>query len=409
MSVSADKPFEMAHSNAHGWLIVIVAILMQTVISGIAISSFSFWIPSWMEEYGVGRAHIMTTLTGALLVSALVGPFGGYLMDRWSVRGVACSGLLIFSAGAVLMGYAHAFWQIQLLYAIAFGLGLGLAGTPAAQTMTAKAFEQKQGAALSLVVVGLMLGGVVMPKIIASLLASYDWRTVARCISVAGIILIPIIGSVVRIQTRNVPGRAVLPASAEWTIRSILSAPQFWILLIVFLPEYGAMMGYIANVAQFSAGWGLSASEAASCLSLTGLAAICVTPIVGRLADRFDPRYVLLAGYLLAAGGFLAAVGGTSGAAKIVAACLLIGTGTAFFYPMQGILVASQFGARSFGRALGLLNFFLLIGAAAGPAGGALRDTFGNYNLFFALSALLPVLCSAALFLRTKPAVQSLR
>jgi MFS family permease len=402
MSISADNTVEVARGNFHGWLIVIVAILMQTVVSGVAISSFSFWIPAWMDAYGVGRAHIMTTLTGALLVSALVGPFGGYLMDRWSVRGVACSGLLIFSIGATLLGFAHAFWQIQLLYAISFGLGLGLAGTPAAQTMTAKAFEQGRGAALSLVVVGLMLGGVVMPKVIASLLSSYDWRTVAWCISVGGVALIPIVGGVVRIHSRAAPSRiAATPASAEWTIRSILSTPRFWVLLIVFLPEYGAMMGYIANVAQFSAGWGLSASEAASYLSLTGIAAICVTPFVGRLADRFDPRYVLLAGYLLAGSGFLLAIGAL-GVVQIVAACLLIGAGTAFFYPMQGILVARQFGARSFGRALGLLNFFLLIGAAAGPGGGALRDKFGNYSYFFVLCALVPVLCSAALFLRTK-------
>lgn len=401
MSISADNTVEIARSNFHGWLIVTVAILMQTVVSGVVISSFSFWIPAWMEAYGVGRAHVMATLTGALLVSALVGPIGGYLMDRWSVRGVACSGLLIFSVGATLIASAHTFWQIQLLYAITLGLGLGLAGTPAAQTMTAKAFQQRQGTALSLVVIGALLGGVVIPKIIASLLASYDWRTVARCISIGGVVLIPIVGGVVRIRARAAPSRiAVTPASAEWTIRSILSTSRFWILLVVFLPEYGAMMGYIANVAQFSAGWGLSASKAASYLSLTGMAAICATLFVGRLAERFDPRYVLLAGYLLAGGGFLSAIGATT-VVQIVAACLLIGAGTAFFYPMQGILVARQFGARSFGRALGLLNFFLLVGAAAGPGGGALRDKFGNYNYFFMLCALVPVLCSAALFLRT--------
>jgi MFS family permease len=407
MSISADRAVEVGHGNFHGWLIVTVAILMQTVVSGVAISSFSFWIPAWMETFGVGRAHIMTTLTAALVVSALVGPIGGYLMDRWSVRWVACVGLLIFSIGATLIGSAQAFWQIQVLYAITFGLGLGLAGTPAAQTMTAKAFDRKQGAALSLVVVGLMLGGVIMPKIIASLLTSYDWRTVTRCISIGSVALIPIVGSVVRIHARTATQNISAQSSnTEWTLRSILATPSFWILLIVFLPEYGAMMGYIANVAQFSAGWGLSASDAASYLSLTGFAAVCVTPFVGRIADRFDPRYVLLAGYLLAGSGFLFGIGAQQ-VVQIVAACLLIGIGTAFFYPMQGILVARQFGSQSFGRALGLLNFFLLIGAAAGPAGGALRDKFGNYTYFFVLCALLPVICSAALFVRVKPAQQS--
>src|ERR1700730_7968983 len=113
MTMSVDKSVDSVRSNYHGWIIVAVAVLMQTVVSGVVISSFSFWIPALMEAYGVGRATIMVTLTGALFVWALVGPVSGYFMDRWSVRGVACCGLLIFSIGAALISFADQFWQIQ--------------------------------------------------------------------------------------------------------------------------------------------------------------------------------------------------------------------------------------------------------------------------------------------------------
>jgi MFS family permease len=403
-----------ANGNHRGWLIVGVAVLMQTVVSGVVVSSFSFWIPSWMSAFGTGRAVVTATLTAALFAAALIGPVGGHFMDRWSVRGVACLGLIIFAAGAALISLANGFWQVQLLYGIAFGMGLAFAGVPAAQTMTAKAFERGQGLALSLVILGTPLGGVIMPKIIATLLTHYDWRAAARIVAIGTLMLIPIVAWSVRpnpkVHATRQDAGTLAPGlvSPDWNIRTILATPGFWLLLIVFFPEYAAMMGYIANVAQFSEGWGLSPTQAASYLSLAGLAAIGAIVVVGRLSGRGDPRYVLFTGYIIAGCGFLLAIGAAS-TVQIGAACVLIGAGTAVFYPLQGILVARQFGAESFGRAIGLLNFFLLAGGLAGPLGGAMRDRLGNYNSFFILCALVPILCSTALlFLRPQPVAGAL-
>jgi hypothetical protein len=52
----------------HGWNVAAVAILFQTVISGAAITSFSLWVPSWIDAFHTERAPVISAMTLTLIV-----------------------------------------------------------------------------------------------------------------------------------------------------------------------------------------------------------------------------------------------------------------------------------------------------------------------------------------------------
>lgn len=397
--ISTDKP------SQNVWRIVLVTIFFQALVSGAVLSSFSFWVSAWMASFDVPRAPIMTAMTGAICIAALMGPVGGYLMDRWSPRGSVVIGLSFFSLGAGLLSLADRLWQLQLLYGLGFGIGLGLAGTGAAQTMAAKAVVSHRGLAFGLVVMGASLGSIVAPPLVASLISSYDWRTACRCIAAVGFAAIWIVLIAGRIGSGGGVGgdegrAAGVPEGggiAEWTFAKTLRHPNFWWLIIATAPFFAAMMAYAANVSLIAQDWGLSLKHAAFFYSWTGIAALCCKPIVGRLADRHDPRRLYL-GAMVCSGVGYALLIGSPGFARILAGGGLLAIGMGTYYVMQGVLVDRYFGRASYGRVLGLLNMVLLVGALGGPAAGAARDLLGSYDLILALLAVVPPLTALGLW-----------
>lgn len=398
-----------AKTDFNAWGVVALGIVLQVVISGVVFSSFSFWISAWMHTFDAPRAPILITLTVALFASALISPISGYFMDRWSVRGVICIGLCFFGTGATLISIADRLWQIQVLYALGLGVGMGLAGALAAQTMTAKTVRGKRGLAFALTAMGTPLGGILIPPLLVLLLSHFDWRVVERIIAVAGFSLVPVVAAVAPISSQPTPKSANHdPAadhvvSSEWSTKQILSTLNFWIVLTVFLPTYAAQIAYAANISQIASGWGLAPKDAAFIYSLSSIMTLCCKPIVGRLADYYDPRLLLIGGYTVWAVGFLILLGSPS-SHRIMAGSATIGIGSSIYALMQSVMINRYFGTRSFGRVLGLLNLFLLFGALGGPIAGAIRDAVGNYNYVLLACGVVPLLSTICLFKLKTPA-----
>ena len=108
-------------------------------------------------------------------------------------------------------------------------------------------------------------------------------------------------------------------------------------------------------------------------------------PVAGRLADRFGPRRVFLAGGLLVAtAGLIGTLGPTFG--WVVVARAVVGLGTGALYPAAVAMVreqADRLGVPAPAGVLGLLNTASLVTLTVGPPlGGVLVDTVGWRAVF---------------------------
>jgi MFS transporter, DHA1 family, multidrug resistance protein len=115
-------------------------------------------------------------------------------------------------------------------------------------------------------------------------------------------------------------------------------------------------------------------------------------PLWGRLADRIGYRVMLLRAIVCAA-IFLACMGLAPSAGVLLALRMIQGALTGTVYSAQA-LVAASVPERETGRAMGLLQMSVYIGATFGPvAGGVVAEVFG-YRAAFAGAGIL--LASAA-------------
>ena len=78
-------------------------------------------------------------------------------------------------------------------------------------------------------------------------------------------------------------------------------------------------------------------------------------------------------------------------------AAALQGFATGGVMPMMGIMYVSRFGTLSFGRVLGLVNLFLMIGSFGSILSGFIFDLTQSYDAAFLVFALTLLPCVVAM------------
>src|SRR5689334_12041613 len=120
---------------------VIIAILFQIPILGLIQSCFSFWVIPWLTEFESPRAPVVLGATGMLAVGALIAPFVGRALDRWSISSIMTIGLIFYAVGFLILAIARELWIVIAVYGITSGVGFSLIGPLATQTLTARWFR----------------------------------------------------------------------------------------------------------------------------------------------------------------------------------------------------------------------------------------------------------------------------
>src|SRR5580658_5992790 len=95
----------------YGWALVGVAFVTMAV--GVnARTAFSLLFPPILGEFGWSRAVTAGTFSFGFLVSALVTPYIGRVMDRRGPLLVVEAGAMTMGAGLLLATFVHEPWQL---------------------------------------------------------------------------------------------------------------------------------------------------------------------------------------------------------------------------------------------------------------------------------------------------------
>ena len=149
---------------------------------------------------------------------------------------------------------------------------------------------------------------------------------------------------------------------------------------------------------------GLSASNAASMFTVTGISAAIAMPIVGRMLDRF-PTERMLAGGLLVMTASLISVTQVSDVKSAMVYALIFGINNGVTMTYFTFLWPRYFGRKHLGSIQGMGQMVGVVGASLGPLPLAMAvDLSGSYDSTLRGLAILPVICAVvALFLREVP------
>lgn len=381
-----------------GWTIIAVAIVFQAVSLGTIYYGFTFWITAWMREFHASRAEIMAAMTGLTIVSGLLVPFVGRALDRRSIRALVCTGAILQASAFVLIGLSTALWQIVLIYTTLLAGGLALVGPLAGQTLATKWFAARRGLAIGLVVTGIPVGGLLLPPVITELFATFGWRTTHFILGGLALVAIAL---PVWLLVRNTPRDAqvapepgdlrteIVTHDAAWSTRRILSQRLFWVLGVSLLTLNTIVAAVLQNLGPRAEDLGIPVRQAAYLVSTYAAALMFANVLFGKLADRWDSRYLYWIAAALLALSLLLMLG-NPGYWLLLLACVPLGLAEGCILPVMGMVVSRHFGARAFGRVAGLLLFLITGSAMLGAMlMGWIRDRSGSYDMALVLALLI--------------------
>ena len=390
---------------SYRWYIVATTLVNQAISVGILIYCFALFAVPWLEQYSVSRGTAMLAIFSLQLVAGLSSPLLGRLLDQYPIKNLVIIGATCISAGLLSLSQATHFWQVALCYATLLPIGMVLSGTLASQSLVSKWFSSDRSMALGISAMGTSIGGFILPFVTVWLFDSYDVETTLIVLAILSFaILVPLNLVVLRVQPPAAPEPAENIASLDtknWTSSAILTTRTFWIPVLGFIPVNAAFGGVQFNLGAYVGDLGFEQQIAAQLISITSISMIAGKFIFGRLGDKVDHRKLYwLMSVLLGLSLFL--YQGAPGRIELTLAAALQGLATGGMLPMMGIMYASRFGTLSFGKVLGFVNLFLMIGSFGSLFSGWMFDTMQSYD--YAFWTFFALLVPAAIAMRWLPA-----
>jgi len=391
----------------YGWLLVAVAFVTMAV--GVnARTTFSLLFPAILAEFHWDRGVTAGAFSFGFLVSALVTPFVGRLMDARGPRLVVEIGVVTMAAGLILASLVSQPWQLYLTLGALAGGGVNCLAYTGQSLYLPNWFVRRRGLALSIAFAGVGVGSITILPWQAWLIGTAGWR--AACVSL-GILLLVLLGPLNLLlkhrpedmglhpdgltsahasadRTANIVDHAW--AAVDWTLGRALRTRRFWWLAIGYFCALFSWYAIQVHQTKYLIEIGFAPSQAAWALGLVSLVAVPGQIALGHLSDRIGREWVWMIGNL----GFvlcflcLLALRGTPTPTLLYAMILAQGTLGYGLTAVMGAIPLEIFEGRHYGSIFGTVMLAAILGGAAGPwVTGVIYDATGSYAMAFWIAA----------------------
>ena len=394
----------------YGWVLVGLGFFVQFVVMGTMIQSFPVFLLPLAEEFGTGRAEAALPTVAIMGAGLIFSPLIGMAVTRFPIRNVMLLGAAVMVAGFYLLSQATAFWQIVLIYGIAGPTALSALGAISCNSLMVNWFERKRAMALGIAMMGMSISGAVLIPLSTWGLEHWGWRGVYEAFALSGLALMPPIAWLVVTRPSDMglaqagdatpatpDGPALFAPGPLLSVRALLFSPILWgVAAACGLGFFGAVAVMNHGIA-LAVDRGIAPMRAAGLLSAISVGAALGKLVFGWLSDRVGEKGAL--GTALAV-EFVALIGLWSfeSYSALLVAAGAFGLGMGGISPLQAALLARGFGARDFGRAMGLLGPVTIPFTIGGPPlAGWIFDTQGSYDLalviFMVTTAIAGFVC----------------
>ena len=159
----------------YGWVIVGVAFV--TMALGVtARTSFSLLMPPLIDEFGWDRGLAAGAFSFGFLVSAVISPIVGRVMDIRGPRVVILTGVLVLTAGLALAPSIERPWQLYLTLGVLVGGGANMMTYTVHSQFLPNWFVARRGLAISIAFAGVGIGAIVLLPWLQSIIVNAGWR-----------------------------------------------------------------------------------------------------------------------------------------------------------------------------------------------------------------------------------------
>lgn len=391
-----------ASEFALGWKVLLAATLgISMATTAIPFYAMGVFINPLEQARGWSRSEISMAATVFSFSLPLAILLLGGMIDRFGVRRVAVFGHVMLGLCYLALSATgtdvRIFWGI---YAFAAVAAVGASPITYARAVI-QYFSRFRGLAIGICMSGTGVGAAVAPPLL-------EWVIRTRGIDAGYQLLAFVLFAIAAIVFFMLPDdrrktaaqspAVKLPEAAQRPIPSLArDRPGLMISLIclgIFLVAL-SINGYVIHMVPLLEGRGLNSGQAAGIAAYLGLAVILGRLVTGFLLDRFSTGLIGAVIFTGAAAGIL--ILHIAGPIAAPVSVILIGFTVGAEVDLVAYLVSTMFRKADFSRYFSRVYAAFMLGAGVSPfVAGRIFDRYGDYTLFFNLSAGLLVLISVA-------------
>lgn len=382
-----------------GWRLVLACFTGFSFFS-ITTHSLGVFMDPLSKEFGWSRTLISSGVTISALVTALLSPFFGILIDRYGSRKVALPGLvaatLAISAFSLADGSTWQWMALWIFYAV---ISISVKTTVWTAAIVGS-FTAAQGLALGLMLAGTGAAQVILPPLTTWLIDAYGWRLAYVWLGCGwgGLTMLLCWFFLYDVHSRKPAGEGgaaqVRPDLLGLTIAQAWRDTALWRIAISTFFVMVLTIGLLIHQIPILVEAGVSRIDAAWLASLAGAAGIAGKLVSGVLLDRYRANWIGGLTLLATALAFLLLMDGVRSPTLIVVAMVVNGYSAGSKLQIASYLTARYGGVRHFGVIYGLITSLVAFGSGVGPMlAGFVYDSAGNYGAFLLAGTVGCVLC----------------
>ncbi len=375
-------------NNPHGWAIVGLTLLMQTVSSGLGFYNMSVYINRLSAQLAVSSADTSFAVSLFFVVGGVAGLYVADLLRVWSVRKVVIAGALVSGVAVALVGFADQLWQVYALFTL-FGIGNAGISIVISTTLITRWFPgPERSMALAVGSTGLSLGGFLITPLTAYVMNGWGfdltmhWLGVFLVLSVVPIALFLRFPSNEESSAHNAVDTGQLSAQLAASLAAALRSRFYILLAVAYVLIMGSQVGSIAHL--------YSRVELLGDFTMAALAvqALSIASITGRfiggwLVSWMPIRRFALGNLLLQSVGLLLIAFAPNSVMGVVAAGIF-GLSVGNLLMTQPLWLAEKYSVDIYPQVFARANAISVLGVAAGPfCMGWIFDYAGSYTFAF--------------------------
>ena len=404
-----------------GWVIIAVA-FVTVALGATARTAFSLMFPPMISEFSWERGLAAGAFSFGFMVSAVVSPIIGKVMDVRGPRFIIEFGALTTTAGLLGATRIDSPFMLYLTLGLLVGIGVNCMTYSVHSQFLPNWFVRRRALAIGIAFSGVGVGSMLILPWLQTVILHEGWRHACLLLGiVTAVVLVPInlivakrpedLGLLPDGERANAGGGGAQRKSSvvdaewvavNWTVKRAVRTSRFWWLALSFF--CGGYIWYAVQVHQtkYLVEIGFSPMLAAWSLGLVAMVGIPGQILLGGLSDRYgrEPLWAAsCAGFAICYAALLAMAASPSQPLLYLMVLSQGGLGYAFT-AIMGPIVAEIFEGKSFGSIFSLLMTSLIGGGALGPfVTGVLYDWTGTYHIAFAIGLALSIVCAVAVYI----------
>lgn len=378
-----------------GALVAVAAlagIFMTTPGQTVGVSAFVDLIAA---DINISREGVLVLYSVGTFLGILPAPLIGRLVDRFGPRRVIIPVVSALSVACIMMSRAEGPWSLAFGFLLLRGsaiAGLSLVSIH----MVNLWFDRMRGRITALAMMGLALGGLLVPRLAEMVIVSHSWRAAYLALGCSVLVVMVPIGLLL---FRNRPeeygstrdfgwnfAKTVTAARPDLTLRQSFKTVAFWYLaLVAWLVNAVGTALLLDHVRVFESASG-GRNTAILLIGVVTTAQALGALSSGALVDKYGARRVGIAGILM----LVSAVGCVMQMPMLLAGffyAIALGAMIGTLQVVHSAGLAEEFGTTHVGTIRGVTFLVGIAGAATGPLPFVWSSRAG-YVCFLAVACL---------------------